>query len=243
MSFLDRLLGRNQADPSSSQPGQPQRPGATSWGGSAPRATGAPGVGMSADEQALSRYRYMLKTAPPEDIERAHEAFSRLSPEQRQMVLQGLAEQVPPSERATSDDPRELARMATRAEMHQPGTIERTFGGGGYGSGMPGLGSMFMYSLAGSFIGTAIASQFFANDTGYNEGYAEGYQEGQAGDTTTGEGSAEGGSYGDEGAAGSDAGADTGSYDTAGYDPGADGGGGHFGGGDFGGGDFGGGDF
>jgi hypothetical protein len=36
---------------------------------------------QSADEQAIARYRYMLKTAPPETIEQAHaEAFgSRLS--------------------------------------------------------------------------------------------------------------------------------------------------------------------
>ena len=36
------------------------------------------------DEQALARYRYMLATAPPEEIERAHEeAFASLTPEQR----------------------------------------------------------------------------------------------------------------------------------------------------------------
>ena len=32
------------------------------------------------DEQAVERYRYMLRTAPPDTIEQAHEeAFSRLS--------------------------------------------------------------------------------------------------------------------------------------------------------------------
>ena len=36
------------------------------------------------DVQALARYRYMLASAPPEDIERAHEeAFARLTPDQR----------------------------------------------------------------------------------------------------------------------------------------------------------------
>ena len=44
------------------------------------------------DEQALARYRYMLATAPPEDIERAHEeAFAQLSPEQRQQALEKAA--------------------------------------------------------------------------------------------------------------------------------------------------------
>ena len=39
---------------------------------------------QSADEQAIARYRYMLKTAPPETIEQAHaEAFAQLTPEQR----------------------------------------------------------------------------------------------------------------------------------------------------------------
>jgi hypothetical protein len=32
------------------------------------------------DQQAIERYRYMLRTAPPDDIERAHEeAFQRSS--------------------------------------------------------------------------------------------------------------------------------------------------------------------
>ena len=44
------------------------------------------------DEQAVERYRYMLRTAPPDDIEKAHEeAFARLSPEQRRLALQRLA--------------------------------------------------------------------------------------------------------------------------------------------------------
>ena len=44
------------------------------------------------DEQALARYRYMLATAPPEDIERAHEeAFTRLTPEQRRAALEAPA--------------------------------------------------------------------------------------------------------------------------------------------------------
>jgi hypothetical protein len=109
------------------------------------------------DRQALERYRYMLRTAPPDDIERAHEeAFAQLSPEQRTAVLRELAGQLPPGE-VGGDDPRSLARTATRAEMRQPGTMERTFGGGG----VPGLGSMFLSTLAGAFVGTAIADAFF----------------------------------------------------------------------------------
>jgi len=43
---------------------------------------------LSEDERAIERYRYMLRTAPPDTVEEAHaEAFGQLTPEQRQMVL------------------------------------------------------------------------------------------------------------------------------------------------------------
>src|SRR5688572_3581704 len=122
-----------------------------------------PAPAQTTDEQALARYRYMLASAPPEDIERAHEeAFARLTPEQRQQALQALAQHVPEGE-IRGDDPASLARAATRAEIRRPGTIERAWGSGGAGFG---LGSWFMTTLAASFIGTAIAQSFFDNDPG-----------------------------------------------------------------------------
>ena len=111
----------------------------------------------------------MLRTAPPETIEQAHaEAFAKLTPEQRRKVLADLSDQVAPAERAASDDPRSLARMATRAEMRQPGTMERALGGRGGGMGVGGLiaGSL-LASVAGAFIGTAIADAFFDMDDGF----------------------------------------------------------------------------
>jgi hypothetical protein len=156
------------------------------------------------DQQAIERYRYMLRTAPPDDVERAHEeAFAQLTPEQRSAVLRELAGQVPESEMG-GDDPKSLARMATRAEIRQPGTMERTFGG----SGVPGLGSMFLSTLAGAFVGSAIAHAFFDN-----EGSADASSE--AGDA--------------------DASADAGDApaDDWGGDPGSGDFGGDFGGGDF----------
>jgi len=126
--------------------------------------------GQSSDEQALARYRYMLATAPPEEIERAHEeAFARLTPEQRRQALQALAQHVPEGE-IRGDDPASLARAATRAEIREPGTIERAWGPGGAGAGF-GLGSWFLTTLAASFIGTSIAHSFFDDDAG---AYAEG---------------------------------------------------------------------
>ena len=202
MGFLRRLFGGGRDE---------NQPPMTHGGHGAPR-------GLSQDEQAVERYRYMLRTAPPEAIEEPHaEAFARLTPDQRRLALQQLGQSLPAQERLSGDDPRSLARMATRAEMRQPGTLERTFGGvssgGGIGMGMGGLlaGSLFA-SLAGSFIGTAIAQEFFDNDTGFD-------------------GSDGGGEYGDGGA---EMGGDQ-TFDSQG-DAGSDFGSGDLGGGDFGGG-------
>ena len=110
------------------------------------------------DQTAIERYRYLLRTAPPDDIERAHEeAFARLTPAQRAQVLQELSQEVPASEIPSGDDPGSLARMATRAEMREPGTLERTFGR----MQGPGFGGMFLSAVAGAFVGTAIAGAIF----------------------------------------------------------------------------------
>ena len=138
--------------------------------------------GQLPDDQAIARYRYLLRTAPPDQIEAAHaEAFAQLTPDQRQQVLTQLAAAVPASERPRSDDAQSLARAATRAELRQPGTLERAFGAagtapgrggrraataGGYGG--PSFGSMVGGSLLGTIgglvIGTAVADALF--DTG-----------------------------------------------------------------------------
>jgi hypothetical protein len=157
----------------------------------------------------------MLATAPPGDIERAHEeAFARLTPEQRREALRALGQHVPEGE-LRGDDPASLARAATRAEVRRPGTIERAWGGAG--GARFGLGSSFLTTLAASFIGTAIAQSFFDNDSGFdNDSNADGAAD--AADNSS--------------ASGADSDADTGDS--------GDVGGGDFGGGDIGGGDFGG---
>jgi hypothetical protein len=126
--------------------------------------------GRDPDEVAVERYRYMLRTAPPETLEEAHaEAFAKLTPDQRRKVLQDLGDAVPADERATSDDPQSLARMATRAEMREPGTMERVLGRGRGGMGM-GMGGMIagslLASVAGAFVGTAIADAFLGDELG-----------------------------------------------------------------------------
>jgi hypothetical protein len=121
----------------------------------------------SADEQALARYRYMLKTAPPETIEQAHvEAFAKLTPQQRRMLLEQLRAEMPEADRVYgTEDPQALARLATRAEVRQPGAMERVFSR--VPAAAPGLGGMFagsfLSSMAGAVLGTMIAENFLGS--------------------------------------------------------------------------------
>lgn len=232
MGLLDRLLGREpqeQHDPGPRR--EPSFPGPPSMSSQSGR--------QGEDERAIARYRYLLRTAPPEELERVHaEAFSRLTPEQRSQVLAELSQNLPPGERVPGDDPQALARAATRAEMRQPGYLEQTFsrgrfgglgGGAGGGMGMGGtiMGSM-MGTIAGVVVGSAIADALF-------DDYNTSPEAAEAGDTA---------GVGDTGAAGGDQVGDAGTGDAqdgSGFSDSA--GGSDFAGGDFGGGDFGGGDF
>ena len=180
-------------------------------------------MARDSDELAIERYRYLLRTAPPEEIERAHaEAFAALTPEQRRKVIEGLASTTPEGELAAAgDDPDRLARVATRAELREPGTMERVYGQmparGGFLGGL-GFGGTFLNTLAGAFVGTAIANTLF-DSYGYPPGDPAGPDSDGAdgGDGDPGDGGGDAGDSGDGGV-----------------------GGGDFGGGDFGGGDFGG---
>ncbi|MBF4601353.1 hypothetical protein ITJ55_11085 [Frigoribacterium sp. VKM Ac-1396] len=196
---------------------------------------------------AVERYRYLLKTAPPETIEQVHaEAFAKLSPEQRRLVFDQLTAESSPGEAPRGDDAGSLAQAATRSELRRPGTLERTLGGGANGPQQvgqngqpmrqgPGMGSIIGGSILGTVAGYVIGSTLmsaFLPDAGATA-------DGGAGDDA-------GADQGSEGDGGADAGADAGTETASdgGGDFGADTGG-DFGGGDFGGGfgDFGGGDF
>ena len=82
MGIFDRLFGRGGAQPGfGQQPGYGQsaypaqgnqqqgyaQQGYPRQASNAPRQT--PGASMTEDERAIARYEYMLKTAPPEEIE------------------------------------------------------------------------------------------------------------------------------------------------------------------------------
>ena len=246
MGFLDRLLGRT--------PTQQQHPtgapadGRVEYGNPRPAYGGAPsGPGVSEDDRAIARYRYLLRTAPPEQLETLHaEAFAKLSPDQRQQLLRELSASSP-QEAGTSSEPADLARAATRAEMRQPGTLQQTFSRGSFGGGGMGMGGMFagsmMGSIAGVVVGSAIADMMLggfddspeAQDAGDTGGGSEGDTGSDAASDSAGD---SGGDAGTE-AAGDTGFADTGAGDAGGGDW-AGGGDSWGGGGDFGGGDFGG---
>jgi hypothetical protein len=206
MGFFDRIFGTGQREP------EPERRQYVPQ----PPARGE-------DEIAVERYRYLLRTAPPEAIEQAHEeAFQRLTPEQRRLLFQQLSTDAAPGDAPRGDDPHSLAQSATRSELRQPGTMERTMSGPSFGSM---VGSSLLGTVAGYFIASAVVGAFMPDMYGGGDGGEGG---GDAGD-----GSGDGGADG-----GGDYSADAGGSEFTGS-------GGDFGGSDFGGsgGDFGGGDF
>jgi hypothetical protein len=163
MGFFGRLMGIED---------EQDRRRAGMESGFAPRMQ--PATGELSEAQALERYRYLLRTAPPETLEQAHaEAFGKLSQEQRRQVLTELAQAAPASERAVVartpfEDPQALARVATRAEIRQPGVLERSLGNGN--GGRVGLGTSLLSSLAMGFVGSMVAQSFFSALGGTSEG-------------------------------------------------------------------------
>jgi len=107
---------------------------------------------------AADCYRYLLATAPPLAIERAHaEALCQLSSEQRHQVLRLLRHQLQAFACDFDHAPQALARLLTCAELRQPGTLERALG-----SACPsGVSGPYMFgTLARAFTATPIAQQF-----------------------------------------------------------------------------------
>lgn len=120
------------------------------------------------DDRAVERYRYLLQTAPPETIEQVHaEAFAKLTPEQRRLVFDELARTAPVGEAPTDDEPATLARAATRSELRQPGTMERSLVAPSFGQI---VGASLLGTVAGYVIGSALASAFLPPmDAGLSE--------------------------------------------------------------------------
>jgi hypothetical protein len=121
------------------------------------------------DDEAVERYAYLLRTAPPETIEQVHaEAFRRLTKEQRELVFERLtANASSPKERPADAEPGTLARAATRAELLQPGALQRSFGGGFGGPSFANtFGASLLGTVAGYALGAALVDGFLPDDQG-----------------------------------------------------------------------------
>lgn len=100
---------------------------------------GAPGT-ADADRQAIARYDYLMQTADPHQVERIHaESFARLTPAQRQAVLQRMQTELPPHEQPRSADHAELARAAARSEARRPGSMRSVLAKVGTGGAVAGV--------------------------------------------------------------------------------------------------------
>jgi hypothetical protein len=141
MGFLDRLFGTEEGAAAAPRRRPPNE-----------------------DERAVERYRYLLRTAPPETIEQVHaEAFSKLNDGQRALVYEELSKGSATGERPLSSEPATLARAATRKEMREPGSLERSLAGPSFGSM---VGSTLLGTVAGYVIGSALVSAFLPWDGG-----------------------------------------------------------------------------
>ncbi|ODT25704.1 cation-transporting ATPase [Microbacterium sp. SCN 69-37] len=159
----------------------PPDPGSSQLAGTAPTLTPPPAsptrppavVGLTppaADEDraALARYQYLLQTAPPAQLEHIHtDAFTRLTPDQRDDLHQQLRISLPPGEQPRSASPAALARTATRAEASHPGLLARilarTPGPRTAGITASAAGGGLLVAVAGGAIASAIAVPLLAD--------------------------------------------------------------------------------
>ncbi len=154
MGIMDWLLGK--------QTETPER-GYVAQHSTAP----APNASLSDDERAVERYRYLLRTASPDTVERVHaEAFAKMTDSQRQAVFDELKANAPYGDAPVDSSPQNLALSATRSELRQPGTLERSFGTGsrdGMGFGAT-VASSLLGTVAGYVVGSALVSALFPTD-------------------------------------------------------------------------------
>jgi hypothetical protein len=128
------------------------------------------------DVRAIERYRYLLRTAPPETIEAVHrEAFGKLTDEQRAVIYEELSKGAGTGERPLSSEPATLARAAIRAETRRPGTLDSALSNPAYRG--PEFGGMIANSLIGTVadhvVGSALVSAFLPWDGGADAGVTD----------------------------------------------------------------------
>ncbi|MCT9621597.1 cation-transporting ATPase [Curtobacterium sp. C2H10] len=121
------------------------------------------------DQVAIAKYDYLLRTAPPEQLEQVHhDAFARLTPAQRQQIRNRLNSELPPHEHLRDDSAGGMARAMTRGEVARPGLVRRVLGGGGSagrgrggafaGGAAVGAGAMALGGLGAAVAGGAVLS-------------------------------------------------------------------------------------
>ena len=77
----------------------------------------------------LRAYRYLLRTAPPEQLDKLHrDALRSLDPAVRGIVLRTVQERLLSGRDVTVDDIRQLARLITAGEVRTPGILLSAFG-------------------------------------------------------------------------------------------------------------------
>jgi len=102
-----------------------------------------------AQGSAYDRYRYLLRTASPAEIEAAHEqAFARMSPLERRQVRRAL---VAAHTRPANESPAALARAATQLNRLRPGALDRALS-----ASSPGR------TVLGSLVSGVVGSTVFA---------------------------------------------------------------------------------
>lgn len=158
---------QQHGQPQHSQPqhSQPQRPAQPQRGGA------------DADKVALAKYDYLLRTASPDQLEQVHhDAFARLTPEQRRAVLQRMNTELPPHARPADASAAGMARAMTRGEVARPGMARRVLGGAAVGAGAMAIGGVAV-AVAGGAVMSAAAGPVLAGaaDLGVDfEGIASG---------------------------------------------------------------------
>ena len=256
MGFLDKLLGR--------EPLQQQRPQQAAPPTGEPYAVPSPRGGASTeDERAIARYTVPACAPPtPRTSRRSTPRPSRSSPPSSARWCSSASRTT--SRRASgrrSDQPADLARSATRAEISRPGYLQgaSVAAVAEWAAWVMGMGGMIAGSMLGTIAGVVVGLGPGGHDARWLRLLARGprgrgrqrrlHDSGDGGDGGAGDGGDGGAGHRGDGsvdAAGDTAGSDVGDVGEAptsvAVTSAADFGGGDFGGGDFGG-DFGGGDF
>lgn len=155
-STLEDVVGAvNGRSQPAAAPGYPPAPQAR------PVPQGRPGAQAStdADRQAIARYDYLMSTADPHQIEQIHaESFARLTPAQREAVLQRMQSELPPHEQPRSASVPDLSRAAARSEARQPGSMRSTLAKVGTGAAVAGVAVGAVGILGAVAAGAAVSS-------------------------------------------------------------------------------------